>query len=63
MALGMNFESCGGIRDPVLGLFFYLGIQVKLVQEGLDTTLVLDGHKYRIEVLSEGQLLVDVSLD
>ena len=35
----------------------------ELLQYGLDINLVLDGHKVILEVLSEGQLLVAVSLD
>ena len=39
-----------------------LGINVELGQETLEIALVLDGQKSSIEVLSEVQLLVDVSL-
>ena len=63
MALGIHFENCGDLRAHVPGLLFYLGIDVELGQEGLDITLVLDGQKSTPEVLSEGQILVDFSLD
>ena len=62
MALGMQFENCGSLCFPVTGLLVYMGIGVELEQEGLDITLVLDGQKPRLEILSEGQLLVAVSL-
>ena len=52
MELGMYFDSCGSLRDPVQRLLITLGIWVELGQEGLDITLVIDGNKARIEVLS-----------
>ena len=59
----MNFGNCGSLRAPVLGLLVSLGMDVELGQEGLDIALVLDEQKDVLEVLSEDQLLVDVSLD
>ena len=44
-------------------LLVYLGIYVELVQEGLDTNLVLDGQNSITEVLSEGHILVALYLD
>ena len=58
----MKFVNCGSIYAPVPGLLVSLDIDVELVQEGLDITLVLDGHKASLEVLSEGQIIIDVSL-
>ena len=43
MALGIHFDNCGNLRDPVRGLLFSMGIDVELGQEVLDNTLVLDG--------------------
>ena len=60
--LGMKFEYCDSLCDPVLGLLISLGIDVELVQGSLGTTLVLDVQRTRLEVLGEGQLLVAVSL-
>ena len=60
--LDMNFDICGSIRAPVTGLIASIGIGVELVQDVLDITLVLDNQKASLEVLSEGQLLVDISL-
>ena len=62
MALGMNFDNCSSLHDPIPGLRFSMRIFVELEQEGLDTTLVLDGNKASLEVLSEDYLLVAVSL-
>ena len=62
MALGMNFVNRGSIHSPVPGLLVSLGIDVELVREGLDITLVLDGNNSILEVLSEGQIIVAVSL-
>ena len=62
MSLGMHFENCGIIHSPVPVLLVSLGIDVELVQEGLDTNLVLGRQKSSLEVLSEYQLLVAVSL-
>ena len=58
----MHFDNCGSLLAPVPGLLFYLGIDVELGQEGSDITLVIDGQKTRLELLSESQLLVAVSL-
>ena len=58
----MHFEYFGSLRAPVPGLLFSLGIDFKLVQEGLDITLVLDGQKDNLEELSERHILVAVSL-
>ena len=60
MALGVHFENCGSLCALVLGLLVYLGIDVELVQEGLDLTLALGEIKNSLEVLIEGQLLVAV---
>ena len=38
-------------------------IYVELEQEGLDTTLVLDGQKARLEIIREGKNLVYVSFN
>ena len=57
----MRFENFGCLRAPVPGLIVSLGIDIELVQEGLDISLILDFHKASLEVLSEGQLLVAVS--
>ena len=62
MALGMHIENCGSLRAPVLGLLVSLGIDVELGQEGLYINLVLDVQKTRLELFSEGQLLVAVSI-
>ena len=42
MESGMNFDNCGSLSAPVLGLIVSLGINVELLQESLDITLVLD---------------------
>ena len=60
MALGMNFRNCVSLLAPVPGLLVYLGIDVKLGQEGLDIILVIDVQKASLEVLSEGQILVAI---
>ena len=52
MALGIHFDNCGSLRAPGKVLLVHLGIYVELGQEGLDITLVIDGNKARIEVLS-----------
>ena len=59
----MNFGNFGSLRAPILGLLVSLGIDVELGQEGLDIAFVLDEQKDVLEVLSEDQLLVAVSLD
>ena len=41
--LGMNFDNCGNFCAPASVLLFYLDIDVELLQEGLETTLVFDG--------------------
>ena len=58
----MHFENFGSLRAPVPGLLFSLGIDFKLVQDGLDITLVLDGQKVIHEFLSEVQIIVSFSL-
>ena len=58
----MKFDNCGSLRAPVPVLLIYLGIDVELGQEGLDITLIHDGHKASLEGISKGQLIVDVSL-
>ena len=62
MALGVHFDNCGSIHDPFPGLLTYLGIDIEFVQEVLDVTLFLDVQKAGLEFISEGQLLVAVSL-
>ena len=62
LAMGMYFGNCGSLCDPFPGILVYVGIYVELGQKGLDITLVLGGHKSSLEVLSEAQLIVDVSL-
>ena len=62
VALGMYFENCGILCAPVPRLLVYLGIDVELGQEGLYIALVLYRQKDSLEFLSDGQLLVDVSL-
>ena len=52
----------GNLRAPFLGLLVSLVICVELVQEVFNITLVLDVQKVSLEFLSEGQLLVAVSL-
>ena len=52
MAMGMHFDSCSSICDPVPGLLVSLGIYVELVHEVLDIILVLDGQNSTLEVLS-----------
>ena len=58
----MYVDNCGSICAPVPGLLVSLGIDVELGQEGLDNNLVIYGQKSILEVLSEGQILVVVSL-
>ena len=60
--LGIQFDKCSSIRSFVPGLLVSLGIDVELVQEGLDIALVLDGQNASSEVFSEGRILVAVSL-
>ena len=60
--LEMHFNNCVSLRSPVLGLLVSLGMYVELGQEGLDITLVFDGHTHILEVLIEDQLLVAASL-
>ena len=62
MALGMHFENCGSICEPVTRLIISLGSNVDMGQEGLDITLVLDGKNTSLQVLSAGQILVAVYL-
>ena len=49
--LEIQFDNCGSIHEPVPGLLVSQDIDVELGQEGLDTTLALDGHKSSLEVL------------
>ena len=42
--LGIHFENCGSIYEPVLGLILSLDIDGELGQEGLDITLVVDSQ-------------------
>ena len=62
MTLGIHFDSCGSLRDHFPGLLVSLGIQVELGKEGLDITLLLDGHKASLEFLGGVHILVDISL-
>ena len=63
MALGVYYDNCVILHDPVPGLLVSQYIYVELVQEGLDIDLVLDGQKASLEVLSEDHIFVAVSLD
>ena len=58
----MHFGNFCGLYSPVLGLLFSLGTYVELVQEVLYITLVLDGQRGILEVLSKVQMLVYVYL-
>ena len=60
--LGMNFDNCGSIRAPFHRVLVSVGIEVELGKGGLHISLLRDGHNVRIEFLSEGQLLVSISL-
>ena len=62
MALGSHFDNCGSFCAPVPGLLVYLVIYVESGKEILDITLVLDFQKASLEVLSDGQIIVAVSL-
>ena len=62
MDLEIQFDSFGSICAPVLGIFVSLGNYVELGQENSDISLILDCYKASLEVLGEGQLLVDISL-
>ena len=57
-----HFDSFCGLCALVPGLLVSLGIYVVLGQENLDIILVLGGQKSSLEVLSQDQLLVYVSL-
>ena len=59
----MHFDNCGSLFAPLPGLLLSLGIDVELGREELEITLVPDGYKASLEVLSEVQLLVAVSLN
>ena len=63
MSLRMIFGNFGCICYPVPGLLVSLDIDVELGQKVLDITLVLDGQKSRLEVLSEGHILASISFD
>ena len=60
MSMGMNLDCFGSIHAPVPGLITSLVIFVELGHEGLNITLVFDGLEASVEVLSQGQLLIDV---
>ena len=62
MHLGIRFYNCGSIHFPFPGLLVFLVVYVELVHEGLGITLVLYVQKDSLEVLSEVQIIVDVSL-
>ena len=56
----MNLDCFGSIHAPLPKLITSLVILVELVHEVLNITLVLDGLEASVEVLSQGQLLIDV---
>ena len=58
----MHFENCSSIYTHVPVLLVSLVIDVELVQEGLDITLILYGQKDSLELLSEGHIIVASSL-
>ena len=58
----MYFDNIGSLCAPVPGLLVSLDIYAEFGQEGLDIILVLGGQKASLELISEGQLIVDVSL-
>ena len=58
MSLGVHFDNCGSLLSPVPGLLLSLVIYAKLIQEGLDITLVLDVQNSSLEVFSEGLVIV-----
>ena len=61
VALRMHFENWGSICEHFPSILVYLEIDIELGQEGLEINLVLDDQKARLEVLSEGHIIVDVS--
>ena len=63
VVLSKKIDNCGSLCESVLGLLFCLGIYIVLGQRGLDITLVLDGQNASLEVPSECQRLVYLSLD
>ena len=58
--MGMNLDYFGSIHAPVPGLITSLVILVELGHEVLNITLVLDGLEANVEIISQGQLLIDV---
>ena len=62
MSLGTQFENFGVLRSPVPVLLVSLGMNVELGQKGLYIVLVLDGQNTSLEVLSEGHIIIAVSL-
>ena len=52
MSLGVQFDNCGSLCVPVLGLLIYQVIAVELIQEGLGINLVFDEQNSDLEVLS-----------
>ena len=62
MALGLHFGIYDSLCAPLTVLPFSLGFYVEMLHKGLDITLVPDGQKFSLEVLSEGKILVVVSL-
>ena len=62
VTLGMYFSNYGSIHNPVPGLIISMGIYVELVQECLYISLVIYIQKAIIKVLSEVQILVNVSI-
>ena len=58
----INFVSFGSLRDPVLGLLVPLEIWVELGQEGLGIILVLGRQNPIIELISEDQFILSISL-
>ena len=51
IALGVQFDSFVILYAPFPGLLVSLGIDVELLQEGLDVALLLNGKKASLEVL------------
>ena len=62
MAFGINFDNCVSLHAPVPVLLVSLGMNVELGQKGLYIVLVLDGQNTSLEVLSEGHIIIAVSL-
>ena len=62
-ASGMHFDRLGNLCFPVLGLIFYLVIDIELLQEGLHVVLILDGNEAGFKILGDIYfLLVSLAL-